>query len=73
MNDDKEILERMRELDSVMHESLFSLRNCELSQRRVAEVVTIIVDAYVRLEERVKAIEEKIGKAVEYQQEQNER
>lgn len=46
MSIDQEVLDRMRELSDVMKETAQSVRQCEVTQKRVAEVVELMFKAY---------------------------
>lgn len=73
MSIDQEVLDRMRELSDVMKEAAQSVRQCEVTQKRVAEVVELMFKAYQRIDERIKTVEQYIELASEYQREQSER
>lgn len=73
MSIDQEVLDRMRELSDVMKETAQIIRQCEVTQRRVAEVVEMMFTAYERIDERIKAIEARLDAEDQYRQEQSER
>lgn len=72
MSVDDELLARMRECRDAMQEAAMSVRECVVTQKRVAEVVDMLATAYERIDERLKAIEQRIERDDEYAQEQGE-
>ena len=72
MSIDQEVLDRMRELSDVMQQASQSVRQCEVTQKRVSEVVELMFTAYQRIDERIKAIEQRLDERDGYEWGQTE-
>lgn len=70
---DKKIADGVKELQKAMQDLAATIQQCADMQKQVAEVVNLIVAANLQLYERIGAIEAKLERDEQYQQEQNER